>query len=502
MADKTASRSSGSILFQILILALIVVLLLAILVPKSQWEKHALKEEICRQRMENINFASHFFHSKTDGYSNSIEELRAFADEESLNVYRPGFKFDRLTRAETGIDSFIIEYFDPYQLFNHYEDSIRFEYPAGKDSVILSIMPKPEFSFLPTTQYTFAANTPINCQVEDRGDQGVFLLIGTQGRLRGSYVDEELLREPILVKASDYIYGYPKKDMNICPSTKTEYKLWVDVKLALQAEMDGVLEAEPVDTSLADSDLLSSIVMFRWLKESDALAKAALSQEQAFEQVEDSLIQVRNEAFLDSIAADLIESGKEDLAEAIYDTTLQNYPEIAGEDADYWEKVLESSYAFMNNLKEDIEFQNLRDNIVNERKDKLAAENLQNRIDRVKSENSVVISESGIVNTYADSIDYYSDPVRIKNRLFKPHLDSVTVSYLQRDNIKSLLERIRYTENYRVGKIDSVGLTIKCPIEGEFVTKEKNLLESIFVVEGEENHGSIDKGDLSWSEKR
>jgi len=498
MTKKTVSHSTGSVILQILIAFFIIVLLLAIHVPKKLWEQQVKNVQICLERMENLYFASHFFHRKTGSYISDIAELMVFAERESLTVYPASFKLDRLTREDSGIDSFLIDYFDPYQLFSHFKEVTDTFYPAGRDSLVLSIAPSPQYKFLPVTKYTFAADSPISVQVDDRGDQGKFLLVGTQGQLRRQH----LIGETIQVKASDYIYNIDKEKIDRCPSTKTPYVMNVNVKIAIQAEMDGTLEKEPIDTSLASSKLLSSLVVFRWLKEADALAKAELVREKTFETVEDSLIQELNSIFLDSIAADLRARGEEQLAVVIYDSTLVENTFEDSANAARWEEIRDASYSYQNGLKDNIGFQKKRDNIVNERKDLLAAKQLQTKLETLHQKRSILITESGIINTIADSIDFYSNPDLIKDRLLKAHLDSITLTYLERSEISELLSRFSYTESYRVGRVDSVGISIDCPIEDTFAKADKSFLEKIFTVKGEKKHGNVKNGDLSWSERR
>lgn len=279
MAEKIGSRSSGSIVFLILIACLAVVLLLAINVPKNQWIQQEENKILARERMENLHFLSNFYTKNNKAYTADLNRLLAYAKDESLSVYPAGFKFDQLTREDSGIDSFLVDYFDPYGLFNHFEVLPRYKYPTGKDSVILTIKPLSQFSFLPETKCIFAADGDINIAVDDRGDQGKYLLVGSQGEMRR----EQIMPEKTTVHAIKYLININRKDLDLCPTTGKQFKTDVNVRMALKADVSGEFQKEPPETSLASSKLLSSMLVFRWLKEADALANATLTKAKIFE---------------------------------------------------------------------------------------------------------------------------------------------------------------------------------------------------------------------------
>ena len=627
MPEKVVSRSPGSFVLKIIIGVLIVVLLLAILIPKKQWKNQADEETVCRERMENIYFASKFYNRLTHKFTGNLDSILAFAVQESIDVHPPGFKLDRLTREESGLDSFQVDYFDPYLLFSHYKKAIEFEYPTGeRDSVVLRIVPKERYPYAPVTIYTFAM-TPrspayrsneianptlfavqlldkrnpvsefvrsrlsttnqneleaygeqlgtsidtlppsetfqqsliddlnrliageniydeqmfrrvrltgeikeligrtlssdelvrlnrmlldetfigglvkayfhIAVEIDDRGDQGVFSMVGAQSPLKG----KQILGEKTRVPAWKHIFYLDMDNLNEGPTTGLVYKTWVNVKVLQEAEMRAVMHEEPAETSLYSSTQLSSMVIYRMLKESDAKAKRTLLGEKTFEAVEDSLINARNKAFLESYADSLRQEGWDELAAAVYDTVLD---ESAFDDAQVsrWEMIREASYAFMNRLKEDSTLGAVRDSIVGARKDILTADNFQAQLEKARTEKFLSVVEVGFTITTADSIEYYSDPEYIKKRLFRAREDKITKARLADPEVADLLKHFSYIGKYKVTRIDSTGLTIVCPIEGEFHKTDQSLLDRIFKVKGANNHGRVEQGDLSWSEKR
>jgi len=498
MTKKTGTRSMGWLALEIVIGILVVLLLLSIHIPKKQWEDHISKEELCRQRIENLYFASHFYSQKNKSFNQDIAALLSYAESGSLKVYPPGFKLDRLTRTDSGIDSFTVDYFDPYPMFSHFTEVPSIRYPAGKDSLVLEISPLPDYSFLPTTQYTFAAQNPISVFTDDRGDQGKFLLVGSHGLINR----QQLLAEIIVIPANKYIYNITSENVEFCPSTHTAYKTWVNVKIAIMGEMTGTISDSIPETPLSSSSLLSSMLVYRWLKQSDGMANATLVQEKTFEVVEDSMIIAWNKDFLDKIGNELRSKGKDDLAIAIHDSLLDENEQLSDDFVSSWESIRDNSYTYMNSLKEIPKFMTIRDNIVNDIKSEIANLNLSEFLETARNDGKLSITETGVINTSNDSIQFYSDSDLIKNQLFVTHNDSVTKSYLNRTDISELLSQFNFTETYDVSRVDSTGITILCPIDGEFISSERSMLEIVFSVEGETIHGRVDDGDLSWSDKR
>ncbi|MDP8228983.1 MAG: hypothetical protein P9M15_05980 [Candidatus Electryoneaceae bacterium] len=501
MAKEIISRSPGSLILQIIVLLLVVVLLMAILYPQKLWEQQDRNKEISQTRMENISYAALFYYRTAKRHTSDLDDILAFAEAGSLKVSPAGFSMDRLTREESGIDSFQVEFlgYNQYLQFPHFKDTLGVNYAtADSDSVVLTIEPLPRYDFAPANKYIFAADQPIHIKTEFRGDQGVVMFVGTQGPLRG----QQLLATAIQARAADFIYSTDSENLGICPTTGLPYRLWVNVKVHIRAEVVATLEQDTLRPTLSSSPLLSSLMVFRMLKHADAKAKRAQVEIKVMETVEDSLLVLRNQAFLDSAAEKLRSEGLEILAVAIYDSLLNDYPVEDSIQIARWDAVREASYAFVNGLKEATPFISIRDSIVNARKNLLAAGNFALGLEKLRNDARTSMSESSTINTTADSIDFYSQVDLIQNRLFKTKTDSITQSFLTHPDVMELFNQFRYVEHYTTTKVDSLGVTISSPIEGEYHNPNSSLLDRLFSVGGEKHHGEVVNGDMSWSERR
>lgn len=501
MPDQSRRRSSSSPVLRILILVLIGILILSIQYPRKLWDEQRRNEELCRRRMENVNYAVMFYHSRTGGFTSDLSTLMDFARSETLTVNPPGFKMDRLTREDSGVDSFLVEYYDPYSYFSHYDRSIRIDFPVPgrRDTLVLAVQPLPEYPFAPVTRYAFRAEGEIHAAPVDRGDQGLFVAVGALQPLIGN----QILGEPTQVHAADYIFNLHDQDLDRCPTCGVNYHLTVNVKLTYSGEVRGHLERGEPANSVASSPLIASEVVYRLLKDADARARRAVMDLRIPETVEDSLLRIAEKQFQDSVAALYRARGLDQLAAALYDSTLEGRPPLPdAEQVKLWDAFKDTCYTYLNALKEDSAFAAQREAIVAPRFRAYLESHFAERVKNLEKEASITLMETGTVTTTADSIQYYSAINLIRDRLFHTRSDTVTQEHLHRPEVRSLLSRISYTETYRVAKADSVGVTITCPIEGEYYPPARSLLDRIYSVGGEKNHGRIENNDLSWSEKR
>ncbi len=102
----------------------------------------------------------------------------------------------------------------------------------------------------------------------------------------------------------------------------------------------------------------------------------------------------------------------------------------------------------------------------------------------------------------ADSISNWDNPLRIRNSVFVAHVDSLSRTLKNNEAFLALAPRIGYTETYRIAKVDTIGVTIHCPLDSLYRPAKRSIIDKIFGVGTPPNHGLIENGDLSWSEKR
>jgi hypothetical protein len=154
-------------------------------------------------------------------------------------------------------------------------------------------------------------------------------------------------------------------------------------------------------------------------------------------------------------------------------------------------------------INQDTAISNMKDSLrFVEIKDSLFFVFFNEKIDQLLPKDQIRLENDHTVNTSSDSINMWYDKARMKNTIFGIAQDPLVDRLMRRENVLELFPRVSFEESYEVTKIDTVGITIGCPMTEEDQKKPRGLFKSIFGVRMEDNHGEIKNGDLSWSEKK
>ncbi|MBU1651817.1 hypothetical protein KKA00_06330 [bacterium] len=124
------------------------------------------------------------------------------------------------------------------------------------------------------------------------------------------------------------------------------------------------------------------------------------------------------------------------------------------------------------------------------------------KVTEIKANNTFDVTGDYTINVPADSMVNWDNPTRIRRAVFKAHVDSLSNVLKSIPEFLELMPKVTYSEIYKVAKIDTVGVTIQCPIDSSYVQPDKTFMDMIFGVGAPDNHGTVDNGDLSWSEKK
>ena len=155
-------------------------------------------------------------------------------------------------------------------------------------------------------------------------------------------------------------------------------------------------------------------------------------------------------------------------------------------------------------VNQDTNLTNMKDSLMFAQiKDSLFYSFFDGNISELQPKDKLRLESDRNVHTSSDSIPAWEgNTLRIKNSLFSLPPDPLLDKLMMRDNVQDLFPRMSFEETYEVVRIDTVGLTIKCPINKEDQKHARGFIDAIFGVKMEVNHGEIKNGDLSWSEKR
>lgn len=142
------------------------------------------------------------------------------------------------------------------------------------------------------------------------------------------------------------------------------------------------------------------------------------------------------------------------------------------------------------------------DSTLIEKKDSLLVANFIKRVESVKTKDAFDVSGDHTITVPADSMVNWDNPSRIRQAVFVAHVDSLSRVVKNLDVFTALTSRVSFTQSYHVAKVDTIGVSIRCPIDSVYVQPNRSLIQKIFGVGPAKNHGKVENGDLSWSEKK
>ncbi len=101
-----------------------------------------------------------------------------------------------------------------------------------------------------------------------------------------------------------------------------------------------------------------------------------------------------------------------------------------------------------------------------------------------------------------DSVVAFEDVDRLRNSLFKVQYDSLIRAWTALETTQAIITQLTFTETVGVASVDTIGVTIRPPMDGSFDLPSEGILDKIFAVGPIDNPGNVENNDLSWSETR
>ncbi|MBZ0263996.1 hypothetical protein K8I28_04945, partial [bacterium] len=109
--------AKGNWPLRILVVILAVFLISSILYPKKLWNEQDKLIELSQDRMENLNFVVQRYKKVNDRYSANMDSLLTFFRQDSIQVDRPLFEFERLSLYDAENDCMLVGFLDRF----HYD---------------------------------------------------------------------------------------------------------------------------------------------------------------------------------------------------------------------------------------------------------------------------------------------------------------------------------------------------------------------------------------------
>lgn len=438
----------GSIVYKIIIVLLIVVVLTAILYPKKEWDMQAQEEQVCRLHMENIYYSTLQYLKKYRTFNSDLDSLIHFMEMDSMLVPPGAFEVERLTVWESQRDSFLIGFPDLY----HYNE-LAWNYQSP-ETLTVNLVPLDRFKSVPFAKMSFYSDDSIFAQERGKGVKDIYVNVWGKSRIKYERVTGDSLWLPL----PEFAITEDPADFRFCPSTGTPYQLTTNVKVKLSGIVNYQLSKNN-EGNVAGNEFLMNIFLKKMKTDAAMEALRVLKSDTTI------FVEQSNKAARMLLGEDV---------------NLDSIPETA----------------------DTTKIATVRDSLLNSLRESMLQNNFNALLKNMKPGSRLVLDEEASRIILADSVDAWKDSLRIKDQLFSVELDDKEKSMLAHEAIQKLFENLNATEKYTIAGLDTVGLTIACPIDSLYYNPNKTILQKIFGVGPEHNHGKIYNGDYSWEEKK
>jgi hypothetical protein len=444
MAEVTGK---GSIILKIIILALFIVLFATILYPAKVWKNEDEEKILCRIHLENIYYSVLQYLKEYKTYQSNLDTLLTFMETDSMTVPPGLFEVERLTVWESPRDSFLVGFTDLF----HFE-KVDWKY-LSPDSLEMTLIPKERFKCIPPSKMIFSSEDSIFALKRQKGKHDIYMTVWGNTLIKYNRVEVDSAK----VLTKDYSISEEPKDFRVCPTCGQPYDITTNVNLKLQGEV--IFDVLTKEEGNVTHDNFISAVFIKHLKEN--ATGEALTAIKADTGLFDRKEQQAQMMVLGKILADTLVIPSADSA-----------------------KIAQ-----------------IRDSLLTAMRDSITLAGFKRQINSLKPKSKLPIGQKGSKIVPTDSVSAWNNQQRIKETLFNPDLDKKAQEYLTLEPVQSLIKRLIVSEKYFIAGIDTIGLTISCPIDSLYMPKA-NFLQRLFGVSPVPNHGQILNGDYSWEEKK
>ncbi|TKJ41106.1 hypothetical protein CEE37_05410 [candidate division LCP-89 bacterium B3_LCP] len=508
MAVDKALHPKGSIIFKLLIVVFLFLMMVSILFPRAEWKVQDEEKITCQLQMENLSYVVREYSYKHQGYVDSLGEYLEFIRTDSVLVDPPRYEIESLVRdASEGRDSLLLDFSDEFHLSHFKADTIR--------RVVMEWV----FLLLDSIHVYVVREHGLKNQgyVDDLGEYLEFIRTDSVLIDQARYEIERLTRDAsegrdsLLLDFSDEFHlSHFKADTTRLVVMERDSLLLDSVHVYVVPHREFikipvsilVLTAETPITVMAreknvtDHAMLiwaNSHINYSWIMPEPVLMKAS---DAVISLPVDSLelcttsrmpykLNVNVRSRLEGVAKFLVH--KDSLETNISRDTLM-------------------VDLFNHNLKTDALAEVLvivaEDSSLIEKKDSLLVSHFIKKVSEVKRKDEFEVSGDYTITVPADTMANWQDSLRIRQAVFLAHVDSLSMVLKSLEEFQLLTTRVSYEESYYIAKVDTIGVTIRCPIDSVYHKPDRSLIQKIFGVGPTENHGHVENGDLSWSEQK
>ncbi len=142
------------------------------------------------------------------------------------------------------------------------------------------------------------------------------------------------------------------------------------------------------------------------------------------------------------------------------------------------------------------------DSLPQAQEDSLVSLRLNRRLAQLQPGQLYAYIQRDTLTISADSLTAWCNIVRrLRGRILTACTDSLDRAFLADGAFLALAMRVSCTEFYRTARVDTVGVTVVCPMDSLYLPPDQPFLRKIFGAGFSRNHGRIENGNYSWKEK-
>jgi len=445
MAEATGK---GSILYKLIIVVLIAVVIASVSIPKKEWNRQEEERNLCRLHMENVYFSSLQFLKEFKSYPNNLTSILEFMETDSM-LAPPGiFEIERLTIWESPRDSFLVGFTD---MFHYQRIDWNFMSP---ETVSMILIPKERFSIVPESRMVFSSDDSIFVERREKGEEDIYLNLWGKSRINF----ERLAADSTWIPTKSFAVSQDPEEYRSCPSSNEDYLISTNIRPLFKGLIEYTI-LRNTGGNVSDNSFLSSLFVKKL--RSDAAVE---------------VLRIFN-------ADTALFMNKEmEAKELIYGGSVPDTMEYTSEDSTL--------------------IATTRDSLINIIKDSLLTDYYNKTIKAMKPRAKILLDEEATRVIDSEDLALWDDSLKIRDLLFNPEMTPSEQELSQREDVQNIFKRMDTSERYYIAKIDTVGLTISCPIDSVYRKPHRSILEKIFGVGPTLNHGDIANGDYSWEDKK
>ncbi len=311
MASKkpiTSMTPKGSWILKLLVLVLIAFVLASVLYPKQLWTRQDQLTEEARERMRNVNYMVQRYHDTHQRYTENLDTLVQFMQNDSILVKRPSFEVETLTFFDSKYDSFLVGFMDRFHISKLEMNRV------SSDSIVLSLIPKEMFAdVMPPSQLAMGSEDSIKAEWRGKGDEDIYWNIWSRGKIQ----IHEIPYDTLIVPSTEYLLTLPLAEITTDPISGESFVTNLNARLKLMGEVEYNVVRRGEPENPLEGELMVNLLINKLARLARGKLDEAMKQDTTLFERQ---LELQSDYFMNELG--MMTPGKEVLIEAETERTL------------------------------------------------------------------------------------------------------------------------------------------------------------------------------------